>query len=232
MRGRAAGVTNGERGEPEVGERAEGKTECEHVGVASQLLDAQPAHQRDGHEQVDDLRRGLGGDQRRDVAADHGRTPTHSFFGVTAAAACSLASRTGIIMTIPVMSQNGSMMRTMMKVLEPNACASSPAKPARKPSTRPRSSGSRRVRCTSRACRHTAHTSHKNDASPTSPVSASTRAYCASMNPQPVTPHPNTGRWANHCKAALNDIRREDVEGSKATFPTRTVSEPRSSLNV
>src|SRR5262249_41968716 len=230
--GCTAGVADGERREPEVGQRAERKAERQHVRVAAQLCDPEPAHERDRHEQADRLRRGLGGDEGGDVAPDHKRTPTRSFFGVRAAAACSFASSTGIIMTIPVMSQNGSMIRTMMNVFEPNAWASRPAKPARKPSSRPRSSGSRRVRWTSRACRHTAHASHKKAAKPATPVSASTRAYCASMKPNPVTPQPKNGRCAKPSIAALKDKSRADVDGSKATLPSRTVSEPFSSWNV
>src|SRR5947207_2840115 len=67
--------------EAEVRQRAEREAEREHVRVASQLVDAEPADQRDGDEEVDRLRRDLGGDEGRDVAPDHRRTPLRSFFG-------------------------------------------------------------------------------------------------------------------------------------------------------
>ena len=51
-------------------------------------------------------------------------------------------SSTGSIVTIPAKSQNGSMIRTMMNVLEPMAWTRSPTMPATNPTVSPRSSGS------------------------------------------------------------------------------------------
>ena len=62
--------------------------------------------------------------------AIHGRTLTTDGWFTELEGACLLSNR-GSTMTIPVMNQNGSMIRTMMKVLAPMAWVIMAAKPAR-----------------------------------------------------------------------------------------------------
>ena len=125
---------------------------------------------------------------------------------------------------MPAKNQNGSMIRMMMKELEPIEWTRRPIVAATNPIARPRSSGSSSRRAAVRPTRNTAHSSARNTTNPTTPVSTSVRAYWASMNRKPVTPYPNSGRLVHAAKASCIESRRSDVDGSNATWPRRTVA--------
>ena len=59
-----------------------------------------------------------------------------------AARPSSAATAAGSTVTIPAKNQNGSMIRTMMKVLVPIECTSNPTNPAVNPMMSPRQKGS------------------------------------------------------------------------------------------
>src|SRR5262249_14969082 len=130
----------------------------------------------------------------------------------------------GRMATIPAKNQNGSMIRMMMNEFDPIEWTRRPTVAAAKPIATPRSSGSSSRRVDVSPTRSTAHNSPRNTTNPTTPVSTRVRAYWASMNRNPVTPNPNSGRLVHAANASCIDRRRSEVDGSKAIWPNRTVA--------
>src|SRR5262249_25280380 len=125
---------------------------------------------------------------RRHVAGARHTEYRSSGAGRGAATAAVPDGSVGSNITTPAKNQNGSMMRMMMNELEPTAWTSRPTVPATDPRAMPRSAPASSRRAEAIRTSTTAHSRARNAAIPTTPVSTSVRAYCASMNRNPVTP--------------------------------------------